>query len=89
MFEKNEDSDWSQDVVVDLKGLFTPFEITGIQETVLGGNQWLKHNDRLEFGVEGVKGKRAVIVEAFNDDFKVSLSPMQIRTFVIDIKKTF
>lgn len=105
------------------QGLFTPFEITSIQETTLGANQWLKDNSRIKFEASGnledvalkdvhsfnkteleaiekwtsdgndlhQQQKRAVLIEVPEDninDLIIALKPMQIRTFVIEIKKS-
>lgn len=89
ILEKGEDADLSKPVIVNLQGLFTPFEIKTIQETTLGANQWLDKNERLEFeATDEIRknGKRATIVKAL-DDYQITLNPMQIRTFIIDIVK--
>lgn len=110
-------------IKICLQGLFTPFEITSIQETTLGANQWLKDNERLQFGTTGTleevvmdkyssfnesemknrrswmdslndlnsQKKRAVLIDVLEDDVNdlvITLNPMQIRTFVIEIKKS-
>ncbi|XP_072399843.1 lysosomal alpha-mannosidase-like isoform X2 [Diabrotica undecimpunctata] len=49
VFEINEDPILSKPIMIDLKGLFAPFEISNIRETTLGANQWLSENHRLNF----------------------------------------
>lgn len=114
VLEKDEDPSLSQPVIVDLQGLFTPFEIVEIRETTLGANQWLDENQRLRFKKgaplenfviteEGAKMKRwlkwkiyqndlhrgRVVNEAYTQDqYKISLNPMQIRTFIVEVKKS-
>jgi lysosomal alpha-mannosidase len=85
VFEKGEDEVLSQPAVVNLRDLFTPFEITTVQETTLGANQWLEQNNRLQFSTKKNE-KRATLVQAL-DDYQITLNPMQIRTFVIEFKK--
>jgi lysosomal alpha-mannosidase len=85
VFEKGEDEVLSQPAVVNLRDLFTSFEITTVQETTLGANQWLEQNNRLQFSTKKNE-KRATLVQAL-DDYQITLNPMQIRTFVIEFKK--
>ena len=90
ILEKGEDPKLSQPAVIDLRNLFGPFEILDIRETTLAGNQWLDQNERLESQTvddSGRKsGKRAAVIQAL-DDYQITLNPMQIRTFVIEIQK--
>ncbi|KAF5294473.1 hypothetical protein FQR65_LT01599 [Abscondita terminalis] len=128
--EKNDDPILSKPVTVDLKEIFSAFDIIAYKETTLGANQWLEENRRLSFNVSdqrhsndyvddriakylmndtawmhGVKYWKRSQIESnkidinrylYNRDdenrikasagFQVVLNPMQIRTFVIDIK---
>nr|CAI5853429.1 unnamed protein product [Callosobruchus analis] len=108
VLENKEDPNLSQPVVVNLNDIFTPFHITTIKETTLGGNQWLADNHRLHFNASGYLEdligqeatfdysaseeanhiKRAILMDASNDldNLQISLKPMQIRTFIIEIK---
>jgi hypothetical protein len=74
--------------------LFKPFSILMARETTLGGNQWLSESHRLEWLSES-----NYIDSPLEDDVYLSLStkedgdtlditlvPMQIRTFIIDIQ---
>ncbi|XP_057661695.1 lysosomal alpha-mannosidase-like isoform X1 [Diorhabda carinulata] len=115
VIEIHEDAKLSLPVTVDLKDLFAPFEISNLQETTLGGNQWLSENHRLQFNVGSTLEdlwadekiseyqkwaqnkwkanlKERVIAEAKDlsddvDNLKILLNPMQIRTFILNIKK--
>lgn len=49
VFDNDEDVALSQPVLVKLKDLFTGFQIVSLEETTLGGNQWLKDSNRLKF----------------------------------------
>jgi len=67
--------------------MLTPFKILRLRETTLGGNHWLKDSQRLKWRSESneidqSEEERHVQEET---DFVVKLTPMQIRTFVIDI----
>lgn len=66
VLEKYEDPKLSQPVTVDLKGLFSPFEIVSIKETTLGANQWLEDNHRLRF--EKGLGLEQMLVEQYESD---------------------
>ncbi|XP_008200174.3 lysosomal alpha-mannosidase [Tribolium castaneum] len=79
ILERNEDENLSQEVTVDLSDLFTTFTITKLVEMTLGGNIPLEESVRLKWpGLENVQSKKL-------DGFKVTLAPMQIRTFVATV----
>lgn len=114
VLEKDEDPSLSQPVIVDLQGLFTPFELVEIRETTLGANQWLDEKHRLHFKKgtpledfimfgEGANMKRWLKWKIYQNDlhrgrvvsetdtqdqYKISLNPMQIRTFIVEAKKS-
>lgn len=112
VLEKGEDPSLSQPAIIDLQGLFTPFEIVSIKETTLGANHFVNATQRLDFKkgppLEGfvmeqgeemlswldwkiyqndLHRSRAVSWPVSEDQYKVNLNPMQIRTFVIEAKK--
>ncbi|XP_063226460.1 lysosomal alpha-mannosidase-like isoform X2 [Bacillus rossius redtenbacheri] len=86
ILEQTDDSVLSKPVTVNLQDLFSPFTIVSARETTLGANQWLEDLDRLSWKKES---------NDINADYKeerqhwkppvVTLSPMQIRTFIVDI----
>lgn len=69
----------------------------------MGGNQWLEDNQRLQFDVEEMGGqtlsgsqttqtksmKNDDVEDGEVDSLVVKLNPMQIRTFIIDIKSKY
>lgn len=65
----------------------TPFKILRLRETTLGANHWLSESERLAWKTESndidVTGED--VTAQGETDFIVKLSPMQIRTFIIDI----
>lgn len=67
VFEANEDPFLSKAVVVKLKDLFTSFDITSMEETTLGANQWLKDNQRLNFSTSGT------LEELVSEDYTPSI----------------
>ncbi|XP_012143157.2 lysosomal alpha-mannosidase II isoform X2 [Megachile rotundata] len=91
IFEVGETETLSKPVEVNLQDLFTTFTITSIEETTLGGNQWLKDMDRLSFKAvnEDVLQKQTnldVPVEINDGAINVVLNPMQIRTFIVGVE---
>jgi lysosomal alpha-mannosidase len=83
VLEKNEDENLSKETTVDLSDLFATFTITELQETTLGGNIPLDENVRLSWpGSSSTEGTKDV------DGLKVTLAPMQIRTFLAKITPT-
>lgn len=79
---------------VVLQDLFTKFSVVSLRETILGGNQWLSENTKLEWSVENDSSKDRVPPQptASSDDRQkpldlkhIVLTPMQIRTFVAEI----
>lgn len=112
VLEKGEDPSLSQPAIIDLQGLFTPFEIISIKETTLGANRVLNGTYRLNFkkGVpledfvmeqgnemmswlewkiyqNDLYRSRSVSGPVSENQYKISLNPMQIRTFIIEAKK--
>ncbi|XP_047001000.1 lysosomal alpha-mannosidase-like [Schistocerca americana] len=83
ILENEEDTNLSQPATVNLEALFTPFSISSIRETTLGGNQWLEDNTRLIWVDE--EGTPSTTRQSKEDIPNVTLEPMEIRTFVIEI----
>jgi len=76
----------SKPVTVDLKTLFKPFAITEAIEMTLGGNQKSSSAKRLEFKTYDTNVNEPKKYEFNEKDLTVTLTPMQIRTFVIKVK---
>ncbi|KAJ3628804.1 hypothetical protein MTP99_013243 [Tenebrio molitor] len=83
IMEKDEDENLSQETTVDLSDLFATFTITELEETTLGANIPLEDSVRLSWPGTGdtEDGKNL-------DGLKVTLAPMQIRTFLAKITST-
>lgn len=87
-YEEGEDAKLSRPITIQLKGLFTDFEITSMIEMNLSANQLLK--DKKMWNWKTTKytetdtpdngGKR------FDDAFSVYLKPMEIRTFIAEVE---
>ncbi len=76
----------SKPVTVDLKSLFKPFVISEAVEMTLGGNQVLSSAKRLEFKTYDMNQNESKKYEFDAQNLSVTLTPMQIRTFVIKVK---
>nr|CAD7429117.1 unnamed protein product [Timema monikensis] len=86
--EKNEDPILSRDADVNIKNysslkqeLLAPLTVLSVNETTLDGSQWLSEVDRLQWNVT-VTEERTPIFHQINN-FTITLSPMQIRTFIV------
>lgn len=85
--EKGEDHELSKVASVDIQDILSPFKILRLRETTLGGNHWLSQSERLEWKTESnsIEMVDEDLIAQGETDFVVKLSPMQIRTFVIDV----
>lgn len=74
-----------------LQQLFNPFKIESVRETTLGANQWLSKSKRLQWKAESndiVRDVRTVWRRNYAEEiFSVDLSPMQIRTFILQVSQ--
>jgi len=79
------DGNTAQPVTVNLQEIFKPFSITWVRETTLGANQWLdevsrliwkKEDNRVDDNEEQVKPQ---------DLPEITLIPMAIKTFIIEV----
>ncbi|XP_065339498.1 lysosomal alpha-mannosidase-like [Cloeon dipterum] len=89
--EKNDDPELSQPINVPLMGLIDRInEEMAIGETILGGNQWLSDNVRLEFKIEGEESTSQQLPRPDpNEDMaNITLNPMQIRTFIVQTRSS-
>lgn len=87
IFAISEDPNLSKNVQFNLKEVFHNFDISTIRETTLAANQWLNESRRFEFKEEIIQKYTKTERANNNDTFNVTLSPMQIRTFAIWLKK--
>jgi lysosomal alpha-mannosidase len=83
----SDDPQLSKPVTVPLKGLFSVFDIVSAKETTLGGNRWLEKVKRMDWAVESndIDLHQDYEVLRLDDDFNVTLNPMQIRTFIVEV----
>lgn len=101
LLEKDEDPIYSKAVFIDLVKVFGElFDIRSVRETNLAGNQWLSEVKRFKFAKESKKKGSKVkkddemkpieLKKKRNGDIgqvHITLTPMQIRTFVITVNK--
>ncbi|GAV03424.1 hypothetical protein RvY_13849-2 [Ramazzottius varieornatus] len=86
MFDINEDPLLSQPITVDLQHVFHDFDILAIREMTLDGNIALTDVNKLTWQKRASNApRRKVFVSVANTT--VTLSPMEIRTFQIEIKQ--
>ncbi|XP_031637885.1 lysosomal alpha-mannosidase-like [Contarinia nasturtii] len=98
IFEKNEDiQNYSKDVSFNLYDVFNSFHIISYRETTLAANQWLSHSKRFNFTAKTDDTIETSDFNSYQDEnlradpirshsFRITLKPMQIRTFVVQIK---
>ncbi|XP_055550779.1 lysosomal alpha-mannosidase-like [Wyeomyia smithii] len=89
LLEKNEDPLYSSQVTINLKTLFSAFDIYSIRETTLGGNQWKEDKSRLKFYADPVPQLEEPASQSapqHDDSNVVTLGPMEIRTFIMEMK---
>ncbi|KAG5887529.1 hypothetical protein JTB14_022141 [Gonioctena quinquepunctata] len=93
-FEKNEDSSLSDEVTVDIATIFGKHGIKEIKETTLGANIWLddfKESKKFTWVTKTngdtvvAKGDSDESAAAVDEGTKITLKPMEIRTFIIKI----
>jgi hypothetical protein len=71
--------------------LFKPFSIVLARETTLGGNQWLSESHRFKWQSESNDIDSTLEDDVYSpssseeDALTITLGPMQIRTFIIDV----
>ncbi|XP_039250452.2 lysosomal alpha-mannosidase-like [Styela clava] len=88
-FQKSDDPTYSQPVTVSLKDIFVGYEVTSLEELVLGANALKQDVVRLLWS-EAVKNNPVPSDSKlhFQEPFDVTLSPMQIRTFRMRVTPT-
>ncbi|XP_055592932.1 lysosomal alpha-mannosidase-like [Uranotaenia lowii] len=89
LLEKGESTLYSTPITVDLEAVFSSnVHITNLRETTLAGNQWKEDNTRLQFFYDPEPIQHTEHVQRpskIEEGFQVTLNPMEIRTFIIEI----
>lgn len=90
ILEATEDHEYSKTVSFYMTDILQNFDIENIRETNLAGNQWIEDVNRLKFnGNDGEKDLEkdyksfTFDTTRLKGDFKVTLEPMEIKTFII------
>eukprot|EP00118_Oscarella_pearsei_P014340 m.122439 g.122439 ORF g.122439 m.122439 type:complete len:993 (+) comp37781_c0_seq1:117-3095(+) len=88
-YSVGEDPYFSKPVEVPaLDDIFSAFQVNTVEEMILGANLPKKEENRLKWNVTGerpyTEDKRKEIVSS--PDQKIDLNPMDIRTFLVDVK---
>ncbi|XP_059093937.1 lysosomal alpha-mannosidase-like [Tigriopus californicus] len=92
IFDAHEDPELSKPVTISLKDLFSGFSVTNVEETILGANLRRDCLERLTWNVEkdnGIHSSNNTAGEAAQQDkdsSKVTLGPMEIRTYIVDLE---
>ena len=88
-YAKNEDPNGlSKPVSIQLANLFTSFTIVNVKEMILGGNQLLGEREKLHFKTnQSFKDMKVSNPVRLDSNFTVTLNPMQIRSFLVKIKR--
>ncbi|XP_027202659.2 lysosomal alpha-mannosidase-like [Dermatophagoides pteronyssinus] len=95
-YQSNEDTELSKPVKLSLRHLFKSFEIIAVEELTLGANQPIsslknrlhyRYNRPLEQRQQQQSSLLLDDPKIEGENFDIHLSPMQIRTFLIDIKR--
>ncbi|XP_076058752.1 lysosomal alpha-mannosidase II isoform X1 [Oratosquilla oratoria] len=99
MYEVNESDPYSNPVKVNLKGLFSDWQILSAKETTLGANMLKKDFHKLKWQVDPSdegnsidgqmpdhEGARKRLLKEV-EDLVIQMNPMQIRTFLLTVKK--
>lgn len=87
ILEATEDKEYSKPVSFYMTDILQNFDIENIRETNLAGNQWIEDVNRLKFNTKNDGGKDyksfTFDTTQLKNDFKVTLGPMEIKTFII------
>ncbi|CAG9856046.1 unnamed protein product [Phyllotreta striolata] len=94
LLEKDEDDNLSKEVTVDLNSIFGDYKVEDINETTLGANVWmedyLNRDNKFKWNTQGNETINSEMERSakVKPDGKVTLLPMEIRTFIVKITKT-
>ncbi|XP_014487574.1 PREDICTED: lysosomal alpha-mannosidase isoform X1 [Dinoponera quadriceps] len=92
LFEAGEAQQMSQPVEVNIQDLFSTFSILSIEETALGANQRLSDMNRMKWEAETndvlqEAEENVQPVQIQDNVTNVLLKPMEIRTFILTVKR--
>jgi len=91
LFEVGEAQRLSQPVEINIQNLFSTFTIESIKETTLGANQLLSENNPMKWQPDTneieIEEENRQTVKKIDDVINVLLKPMEIRTFILKVKR--
>ncbi|KAJ8939540.1 hypothetical protein NQ314_011107 [Rhamnusium bicolor] len=93
ILEKDEDPELSKEIEVDISNLFKTLKIRSMKEFLLAGNTPIEESTRLKWSQISETENQSSPLNIKNrlardeDDLKITLAPMQIRTFVATIEQ--
>ncbi|CAK9820569.1 Lysosomal alpha-mannosidase [Anthophora plagiata] len=90
IFELGETVSYSKPVEINIQDLFSTFTIVSVKEVTLGANQWFNEMNRLKWEIDSNdvpedEERFSSPVEMKDGAINVSLTPMEIRTFILQI----
>ncbi|KAJ4433198.1 hypothetical protein ANN_15455, partial [Periplaneta americana] len=86
ILEQDDDPELSQPATVVYEDIFSTFTVTSSHETTLAANQWIEDLDRLVWKSDSAREPKEK-QKMEKDPKYVTLTPMQIKTYVIDVAK--
>lgn len=94
ILERNEDPEFSKPVTFNLDEVFRTFTISNLREATLAANQWTNEAVRLKWIPDhAAKSNDAKqnfaepkVSSQVENDRVITLTPMQIRTFVVNLQ---
>uniref|UniRef100_A0A672K588 Alpha-mannosidase n=1 Tax=Sinocyclocheilus grahami TaxID=75366 RepID=A0A672K588_SINGR len=86
-YQAKESKTHSQPITVNLQKLFSTLEVLGASEMSLGANQWKEDMNRLQWNT-GTKASKPLPLSAKDPSpWEVTLNPMEIRTFLLQLRQ--
>ncbi|KAG7274498.1 hypothetical protein CRUP_025691 [Coryphaenoides rupestris] len=84
-FQTGESKEHSVAVTVNLQKLFSTLKVVGVSELNLSANQWIEEMQRLDWRPQSTAGTPLRKPPGDPSPWEVTLTPMQIRTFVLRV----
>lgn len=82
ILEKDEDPEHSKAVTINFREIFGE-SFSDALETNLAANQWIDDVDRFKYKTSDKRRRDGIAPAADDDEFEVTIKPMEIKTFVL------